>query len=148
MLNSCSEETRLSLLCDQFSGLNSEDKAGVLFTTSDDVRPSPCGGYQISSIYVLKVADVCTTIADFGGRNFKKALISKLIADEDDNFLGEFQERRKLSRRGDPGAGGSRLNVPDDQNRHLSSADETYNSAEESLADDAYQYEYFEFDNK
>ena len=94
------------------------------------------------------MADVCTTIADFGGRNFKKALISKLIADEDDNFLGEFQERRKLSQRGDLGAGGSRLNVPDDHNRHLRSADETYNSAEESLADDAYQYEYFEFDNK
>ena len=93
------------------------------------------------------MADVCTTIADFGGRNFKKALISKLIADEDDNFLGEIQERRKLSRRGESGGGARRLHVPDDQ-RHLSSADETYNSAEESLAEDAYQYEYFEFDNK
>ena len=93
------------------------------------------------------MADVCTTIADFGGRNFKKALISKLIADEDDNFLGEIQERRKLSRRGEQGGGAGRLHVPDDH-RHLSSADETYNSAEESLAEDAYQYEYFEFDNK
>ena len=147
LLNSCSEEGKLSVLCDQFSGLSSEEKAGVLFTTSEDVRQSPCPGCQILSVYLLKVADVCTTIADFGGRNFKKALISKLIADEDDNFLGEIQERRKLSRRGEPGAGGGWLNVPDDH-RHLSSADETYNSAEESLTDDAYQYEYFEFDNK
>ena len=145
LLNSCSEENKLSLLCDQFGGLTSEEKAGVLFSTSDDVRQCPCPTGQILSIYSLKVADVCTTIADFGGRNFKKALISQLIADEDDSFLGEIQERRKLSRRVAGGAG--RLNVPDDH-RHLSSADETYNSAEESLADDAYQYEYFEFDNK
>ena len=147
MLNSCTEENKLAVLCDQFTGLTTEEKAGVLFTTSDDVRQCSGPGSQISSFYLLKVADVCTTIADFGGRNFKKALISKLIADEDDNFLGEIQERRKLSRRGEQGGGAVRLHVPDDH-RHLSSADETYNSAEESLAEDAYPYEYFEVDNK
>ena len=40
----------------------------------------------------------------------------------------------------------------DEDRRHLSSAEETYNSAEESLADvideEAYQYEYFDFENK
>ena len=40
----------------------------------------------------------------------------------------------------------------DEDQRHLSPAEETYNSAEESLADvideEAYQYEYFDFENK
>ena len=87
----------------------------------------------------MKVVDICTTIADYGGRNFKKTLISKLIADEDEHFLVDLQprpERRKVSGKGDDGA------------RNLSSADEIYNSAEESLADDAYQYQYFDFENK
>ena len=129
LMNSCGEESKLSVLCDNFSCLSSEEKAGVLFTTSDDVR-------QIKKlismiIWFSKVSDICTTIADFGGRNFKKSLISKLIADEDDQFLVELQERperRKVS--------------------HLSSAEETYNSAEESPAEDVGQYEYFDFDNK
>ena len=83
--------------------------------------------------------DICTTIADYGGRNFKRSLISKLIAGEDDQFLSSLQERpggRKVSARGEDGA------------RTLSSTDEIYNSAEESLADDAYQYQYFDFENK
>ena len=38
LMNSCGEESKLSVLCDNFSCLSSEEKAGVLFTTSDDVR--------------------------------------------------------------------------------------------------------------
>ena len=38
MLNSINEETRLSLLCENFAYLSSEERAGILFTTADDVN--------------------------------------------------------------------------------------------------------------
>ena len=38
MLHSINEESRLSLLCDNFSYLSTEERAGVLFTTADDVN--------------------------------------------------------------------------------------------------------------
>merc|ERR1719445_1810379 len=71
MLNSINEETRLSLLCENFAFLSSEERAGILFTTADDV------------------ADVCTTIADFGGKSFKKALIARMLENEDTHFLDD-----------------------------------------------------------
>ena len=41
--------------------------------------------------------DVCSTVADFGGRAFKKALIKNLIADEDKGFIDEvLKDQRKL----------------------------------------------------
>ena len=93
------------------------------------------------------MTDVCTTIADYGGRGFKRALISRLLESEDARFLDEVILDQ----------GGSRplTKTPSSARRHppASSASETtYNSAEDSLADgtedDAYQYEYFDFDNK
>ena len=85
---------------------------------------------------------VCTTIADFGGRSFKKALISKMLENEDTRFLDDVivdhQRNLKTPRR------------KEEDQRHFSSAEDTYNSAEESLAldDETYQYEYFDVDNK
>jgi len=38
MLNSINDEGRLSLLCENFSYLSSEERAGVLFSTADDVK--------------------------------------------------------------------------------------------------------------
>ena len=145
MLNSINEETRLSLLCENFAYLSSEERAGILFTTADNVNV-----YQPKIFlfyFLLQVADVCTTIADFGGKSFKKHLVSKLLENEDAKFVDDVivdhqrsLQTSKSSRRGQ------------DEPRHFSSADDTYNSAEESLADviedEVYQYEYFDFDNK
>ena len=92
------------------------------------------------------MAEVCTTIADYGGRGFKKALISRLLESEDARFLDEVILDQ----------GGSRplTKTPSSARRPAASSasETTYNSAEDSLADvtedDAYQYEYFDFDNK
>ena len=146
MLNSVNEETRLSLLCENFAYLSSEERAGILFTTADDVNILHLKNI-LFHIDVIQVADVCTTIADFGGKSFKKHLVSKLLDNEDAKFVDDVivdhqrsLQTSKSSRRGH------------DEPRHFSSADDTYNSAEESLADviedEVYQYEYFDFDNK
>ena len=40
--------------------------------------------------------DVCSTVADFGGRAFKKALINNIIANEDKGIIDEIiQEQVK-----------------------------------------------------
>jgi len=139
MLNSVSEDLRTALVCDSFGELSPQDKAGVLFTTGDDVM------------------EVCSTIADFGGRSFKKALIKNLIFDEDKDFLDEVvQEQIKDHHRSRVRTNenrNNRLSVNREEQKQFSSADEeNYNSAEESLADmgdeEVYQYEYFEFENK
>jgi len=139
MLNSVSEDLRTALVCETFGELTTQEKAGVLFTTGDDVM------------------EVCNTITDFGGRGFKKALIKNMIANEDKQFMDEIvHEHQKDNQRMNPrpqGASRDRLSVYSDDQRHLSSADdENYNSAEESLADvgddEVYQYEYYDFENK
>ena len=101
--------------------------------------------------------DVCSTIAEFGGRAFKKALIKNLINNEDKDFMDEVvqeqikdQNRNRLRTNEN---NGKRLSVIRDDQRQFSSADEeNYNSAEESFADvvddEVYQYEYFDFENK
>ena len=38
MLNSINDETRLAMLCENFAYMSNEEKAGVIFTTSDDVK--------------------------------------------------------------------------------------------------------------
>ena len=38
--------------------------------------------------------DVCSTVADFGGREFKKALIKNLIANEDKEFIDEVVQEQ------------------------------------------------------
>ena len=101
--------------------------------------------------------DVCSTVADFGGRVFKKALIKNLIANEDKEFMDEVvQDHIKDQQQTNPRTNennGARLSVYRDDQKQLSSADdENYNSAEESLADvgddEVYQYEYYHFENK
>jgi len=139
MLNCVSEDLRTALVCESFGELSTQDKAGVLFTTGDDVM------------------EVCSTITDFGGRAFKKALIKNMINNEDKDFMDEIvQEHIKDQRRNNTRTvenNGARLSVMRDEQKHFSSADEeNYNSAEESLADvvddEVYQYEYYEFENK
>jgi len=139
MLNYVSEDLRTALVCESFGELSTQDKAGVLFTTGDDVM------------------EVCSTIADFGGRAFKKALIKNLIDNEDKDFMDEVvqdhikdQHRNRIRTNEN---NGKRLSVMRDDQRQFSSADEeNYNSAEESFADvgdeEVYQYEYFDFENK
>jgi len=139
MLNYVSEDLRTALVCESFGELSTQDKAGVLFTTGDDVM------------------EVCSTIADFGGRAFKKALIKNLIENEDKDLMDEVvQEHIKDQNRNRIRTNennGKRLSVMRDDQRQFSSADEeNYNSAEESFADvgdeEVYQYEYFDFENK
>ena len=101
--------------------------------------------------------EVCSTITDFGGRAFKKALIKNLIDNEDKDFMDEVvqdhikdQHRNRIRTNEN---NGKRLSVIRDDQRQFSSADEeNYNSAEESFADvgdeEVYQYEYFDFENK
>ena len=97
--------------------------------------------------------DVCSTVADFGGREFKKALIKNLIANEDKEFIGEVvQDRCKLVPRAKLSQNSEiRIHV-DDKDKYLNSEeDENYSSAEESIidADDEhiYQYQYSDFEN-
>ena len=101
--------------------------------------------------------EVCSTITDFGGRAFKKALIKNMIANEDKDFMDEVvQEHLKDQKRRDTRTNennGTRLSANQDARKQLSSADEeNYNSAEESLADvgddKVYQYEYYDFQSK
>eukprot|EP00092_Neocalanus_flemingeri_P029327 GFUD01031839.1.p1 GENE.GFUD01031839.1~~GFUD01031839.1.p1 ORF type:complete len:682 (-),score=163.71 GFUD01031839.1:135-2180(-) len=139
MLNCVSEELRTALVCETFGDLDTEEKAGVLFTTGDDVM------------------EVCSTITHFGGRGFKKALIKNMIANEGKQFMDEIvqehlKDQRKMNSRTN-GALGAKPQVYSDDHKHLSSADdENYNSAEETLADvgddEVYQYEYYDFENK
>ena len=93
--------------------------------------------------------EVCSTITDFGGRAFKKALIKNMIANEDKEFMDEVvQEHHRDQQRSDNRMNennGARLSAyRDDQKQFSSADDENYNSAEESLADvgddEVYQY--------
>ena len=101
--------------------------------------------------------DVCSTIAEFGGRAFKKALIKNLINNEDKDFMDEVVQEQIKDQHGNRlrtnENNGKTLSVIRDDQRQFSSADEeNYNSAEESFADvvddEVYQYEYFDFENK
>ena len=100
--------------------------------------------------------EVCSTITDFGGRAFKKALIRNMIANEDKDFMDEvvqdhIKDQRQTNQRTNEN-NGARLSAYRDDQKQLSSADdENYNSAEESLTDvgdEVYHYAYFDFDSK
>jgi predicted oxidoreductase (fatty acid repression mutant protein) len=97
--------------------------------------------------------DVCSTVADFGGRSSKKALIKNMIANEDKEFIDELvQDQCKLV----PSAKeslSSQIHIHGDgHDKYLNSEeDENYSSAEESIIDvddeQIYQYQYFDFEN-
>ena len=53
MLHSINEESRLSLLCDNFSYLSTEERAGVLFTTADDVNIFIAHKYFLFKLYKI-----------------------------------------------------------------------------------------------
>ena len=95
----------------------------------------------------LQVAEVCTTIADYGGKRFKKALISKLLDNESDDFLADVMSGAGGHHHSVQGRGGrqGRRGLEDSQT-NISSAEETYNSAEESqydvTEDEEYPYQY------
>ena len=101
--------------------------------------------------------EVCSTITDFGGRSFKKALMKNMIANEDKDFMDEvIQEHIKDQQQSNTRTNennGARLSAyRDDQKQFSSADDDNYNSAEESLADvgddEVYQYEYYDFESK
>ena len=92
----------------------------------------------------LQVAEVCTTIADYGGKILKKALISKLLENENDDFLDDVVDGHHQHVHGRSGRQGRR--GMEEPHGNLSSAEETYNSAEESqydvIEEEEYQYQY------
>ena len=89
----------------------------------------------------LQVAEVCTTIAEYGGRRFKKALISKLLENEREDFLDDVLVGQHYPSVQGKGGRQSRRGL-EDSHGNVSSAEETYNSAEESQYDEEYQYQY------
>ena len=93
----------------------------------------------------LQVAEVCTTIAEYGGRRLKKALISKLLENESEDFLDDVMAGHHRSVQQGKGGRQGRRGM-EDSHGNVSSAEETYNSAEESqydvIEDEEYQYQY------
>merc|ERR1719180_38377 len=115
------------------AGLDTEEKAGVVFTTSENVL------------------EVCTGVAEYGGRAFKKALIRNLMASEDSDFMDEiiFNHLKKTNRMQVP----ELRTIPEHKRSTAtttSSADDDFTSCEASLAEDVDKdeeddYEYSDF---
>ena len=130
------------------AGLDTEEKAGVVFTTSENVSRI----VSLFSVYYksfLQVMEVCTGVAEYGGRAFKKALIRNLMASEDSDFMDEiiFNHLKKTKRMVLP-----ELKTIPEQKRSTataSSADDDFTSCEASLAEDEDKeeddYEYLDF---
>ena len=96
--------------------------------------------------------DVCSTVADFGGRAFKKALVKNLIANEDKEFIDELEDQCKIVSREKVSLNSEICYQGDDHAKYLNSEeDENYSSAEESIiaVDDEqiHEYQYFDFEN-
>jgi len=124
-------ELRSSLACQLMAGLDTEEKAGVVFTTSENVM------------------EVCTGVAEYGGRAFKKALIRNLMASEDSDFMDEimFNHLKKTNRMVP-----ELRTIPEHKRSTAttSSADDDFTSCEASLAEDVDKdeeddYEYLDF---
>jgi len=120
------------LACQLMAGLDTEEKAGVVFTTSENVM------------------EVCTGVAEYGGRAFKKALIRNLMASEDSDFMDEiiFNHLKKTNRMQVP----ELRTIPEHKRSTAttSSADDDFTSCEASLAEDVDKdeeddYEYSDF---
>ena len=93
--------------------------------------------------------DVCSTVADFGGRAFKKALIKNMIANGDKGIIDELiQEQVKDHYKVVPRA---KVSLNSEHKYLHSEEEENYSSAEESIIDDGdeniHQYQYFDFEN-
>ena len=89
--------------------------------------------------------ELCKNFSDFGGRGFKKALIQKILQEEDSQFLEEINLRMNTVKNGKIKAEAASNSEGIGTNRFVEEED-NYNSAEDSFADD--QYEYYDFENK
>ena len=75
--------------------------------------------------------EVCSTITDFGGRAFKKALIKNMLSNEDKEFMDEVVQKhiKYQSNTRTNENNGARLSAyRDDQRQPISADDENYNS--------------------
>lgn len=94
--------------------------------------------------------EVCTGVAEYGGRAFKKALIRNLMASEDSDFMDEiiFNHLKKTNRMVP-----ELKTIPEHKRSTAtaSSADDDFTSCEASLAEDVDKedeeddYEYLDF---
>ena len=97
--------------------------------------------------------DVCCTVADFGGRAFKKALLKNLIANENNDFIGEVvHDQCKMVPRVKASLIREISIHGDEHEKYFNSEEEeNYSPAEESIIDaddeNIYQYQYFVFEN-
>merc|ERR1712212_351408 len=131
LMDGVNPELRSSLACQLMAGLDTEEKAGVVFTTSENVM------------------EVCKGVAEFGGRAFKKSLIRNLMASEDSDFMDEiiFNHLKKTNRMVP-----ELKTIPEHKRSTAtaSSADDDFTSCEASLAEDVDKdeeddYEYLDF---
>jgi hypothetical protein len=131
LVDGVNPELRSSIACQLMADLDTEEKAGVVFTTSENVM------------------EVCTGVAEYGGRAFKKALIRNLMASEDSDFMEEiiFNHLKKTNRMVP-----ELKTIPEHKRSTAtaSSADEDFTSCEASLAEDVDKdeeddYEYLDF---
>jgi len=129
LVDGISPEQQANLACAAMAPLDAEEKAGVVFTTSENVM------------------EVCTTVAEFAGKNFKKALIRNLMAGEDAEFMDEIvYNHLKKTNHIVP----EPVKVPEHKKSTASSADDDFTSCEVSLAEDGEReevedYEYLDF---
>ena len=140
-------ELRSNVACQLMAGLDTEEKAGVVFTTSENVSRIflfPHRDHNLACF--LQVMEVCTGVAEYGGRAFKKALIRNLMASEDSDFMDEiiFNHLKKTNR--------MMKTIPEHKRSTAttSSADDDFTSCEASLAEDVDKdeeddYEYLDF---
>lgn len=123
IMSCVSEEVRTLLVCDAFGNFKTAEKAAVVFSTGSEAT------------------DVCTTVADFGGRTFKKAFIKKMMANEDNNFRDEVVQDCRNDQcyinyvANYVVKSGSLESLKEPKYQH-SEDDETYSSAEESLEEE------------
>jgi len=123
LMNCVSEEVRTVLVCDAFGDFKTQEKAAVVFTTGSDAM------------------DVCSNIADFGGRIFKKALIRNIMADEDQEFNDEvvrecIKDQTEIVVGANKSMNYDFIGYVDEQQCQNSEDDESFSSAEESIVDE------------
>ena len=127
-------DLRSSLACQLMENLDTEEKAGVVFTTSENVSRI-CSSSLKNKMFFLQVMEVCTSVAEYGGRAFKKVLIRNLMASEDSDFMNEIiLNHLKKTNRMVP----ELRTIPEHKRSTAtaSSADDDFTSCEASLAED------------
>ena len=142
-------DQRTSLACQLMAGLDTEEKAGVVFTTSENVSLFLFSHF-LGHFCLLQVMEVCSGVAEYGGRAFKKALIRNLMATEDNDFMEEiiFNHLKRTNKIQAP----ELRTIPEHKRSTAttSSADDDFTSCEASLAEDVDKeeeddYEYLDF---